>query len=384
MLTDERIGTSVDSEKKQTPLLRYLYFYLIDGCNLNCRHCWINPRSQVSPGAIPGVFLDFDLFKSIVQQAKPFGLRGIKLTGGEPLLHPRIVDILAFLQKEEFSVVLETNAVLCSTEFAKKLSALKNIFVSVSVDGSCSQTHDWIRQSEGSFAAAIKGIQTFVSSGIRPQIIMTIMRRNKGEIEQLIKMAEGLGIESVKFNITQPTARATTLQENGETLTIAELVSLGTWIERELSKKTSLRIVYSHPPAFQPLGKLYATTKDFCGACGVLNILGVLANGSYALCGIGQTVPELVFGHAASDRLIDVWQHNAALTALRQGLPHKLEGICQACLMKSRCRGHCIAENFSMHKNLWAGYWYCEAAYQQGLFPLSRLSPKHKNVSVSN
>jgi len=322
-----------------------------------------------------------NLFKSIVQQAKPFGLKGIKLTGGEPLLHPGIIEVLTFLKGEELSVVLETNAVLCSAELAKAVGALKNIFVSVSIDGACSETHDWIRQSRGSFASAIKGIQTFISFGIRPQIIMTVMRRNQGEIEQCIKMAEALGVESVKFNITQPTARAKILQEEGQTLTIKELIVLGDWIERELSGKTALRIVYSHPPAFRPLGKLYTATKDFCGSCGVLNILGVLADGSYALCGIGQTVPEMVFGHAACDKLKDIWWYNNVLTQLRQGLPDQLQGVCHMCVMRGRCRGQCVAENFCLNKNLWASYWYCEAAYQQGLFPGSRLLPQYNNVA---
>jgi len=110
-----------------------------------------------------------------------------------------------------------------------------------------------------------------------------------------------------------------------------------------------------------------------CGVCGILSILGVLGNGSYALCGIGETVPELVFGHAARDRLEDIWRDSPILNELREGMPVRLEGICGQCIMKGLCLGSCVAQNYYRSRNLWAGYWFCEEAREQGLFPESRL-----------
>lgn len=106
------------------------------------------------------------------------------------------------------------------------------------------------------------------------------------------------------------------------------------------------------------------------------NILGVLADGSYALCGIGEIVPELIFGYAAGDRLKDVWKDNPVLGNLREGLPERLKGICQECLMKDRCLGHCIAHNYYSTKSLWASCWFCDQANKQGLFPETRRKEK--------
>jgi radical SAM protein with 4Fe4S-binding SPASM domain len=113
--------------------------------------------------------------------------------------------------------------------------------------------------------------------------------------------------------------------------------------------------------------------KGSCGICAVLNILGVLSDGTYALCGIGTTVPELVFGHAAKDALSDIWKNAPVLTELREGLPHRFEGICGKCVMKGICLGSCVAQNYYRDKNLWAGFWYCEEANARGLFPESRI-----------
>ena len=78
--------TQPEQSHLQFPL-NQIYFYLTKGCNLRCRHCWIAPKYQGDGQSHPA--LDVDLFKSIVAQAKPLGLGGVKLTGGEPLIHPR-------------------------------------------------------------------------------------------------------------------------------------------------------------------------------------------------------------------------------------------------------------------------------------------------------
>jgi SynChlorMet cassette radical SAM/SPASM protein ScmF len=362
-----------EDQEKQTYHLNQIYFYLTEGCNLRCLHCWIAPKFQDEGSPYP--VLSLDLFKSIVDQAKPLGLSGLKLTGGEPLMHPEIGEILEYIRGEDLNLTMETNGVLCSPEIARQIRACKNPFVSVSLDGADAKTHEWVRGVRGCFESALEGIKHLVNAEIKPQIIMSIMRRNKDQMEPLLRLAESIGAESVKFNLTMPIARGEKLHESGNTLAIRELVELGMWVENSLSDSTDLRLVYDHPVAFRPLGKMFGDTGDGCSRCGTLGILGVLANGSYALCGIGESVPELVFGHAAEDHLEGIWKATDILNELRSGLTDRLEGICGDCLMKDICLGSCIAQNYYSKKHLWAPFWYCEEARKAGLFPDTRVRP---------
>jgi len=363
--------TEVTKERKYS--LNQIYFYLTEGCNLACRHCWIAPKYQTGDHKYPT--LDLELFRSILKQAKPLELSSVKLTGGEPLLHPQISEILELIRDEDLRLIIETNGVLCTPELAQEIATCKNPFVSVSLDGADAETHEWMRGVTGCFEASLNGIRNLVGAGFKPQIIMSIMRRNKNQMEAVVRLAESLGAGSVKFNIVQPTARGEKMHEQGETLTIEELVELGQWVENTISASTGLRLIYSHPIAFRPLGKMFSNNGDGCGVCGIFGILGVLANGSYALCGIGETVPEFVFGHAGRDRLEDVWENNSVLQEIRDGLPERLEGICCDCLMKNRCLGNCIALNYYRSKSLWAPFWFCEEANAKGLFPETRVHP---------
>ena len=270
-------------------------------------------------------------------------------------------------------LAIETNGILLTPEIVGKIAACKNPSVSVSLDSAEPTIHEWMRGVRGSFEAALSGTRVLADAGFRPQIIMSVARRNRDQIEPVARLAEKIGASSLKLNIVQPTARGEKMYRDGETLTIEELVELGRWVEDDLSARTNIRIIHSHPMAFRPLGRLFGQNAVGCGLCGIKSIIGVLADGAYALCGIGETVPELVFGHAASDRLEDVWNGNEVLCSIREDLPDKLKGICADCVLRGVCLGCCVAQNYCISKDLMAANWYCEAAHRRGLFPETRM-----------
>ncbi len=350
--------------------LNTIYFYLTEGCNLKCRHCWIAPKYQSKDAKWPA--LDFELFKSIVRQGRELGMSNVKLTGGEPLIHPDIDKILDHIREQDLQLTIETNGLECTPEITAKIVKCKKPHVSVSLDGTDAETHEWVRGVKGSFDAAINGIRNLVKAGLRPQIIMSVMSRNKNQLEAMVKLAEKENADSVKFNLVTPTARGEQMHDAGQTLTMQELVELGNWVENTLAPSSTIKLVYSHPVAFRPLGKVFSQASS---RCGIFGIIGVLGSGKYALCGIGATVPELIFGDAEKDKLEDIWNNNQVLNDIREGLPSKLHGICGDCMMNVQCLGACVAMNYYRHKDLFAPQWYCEEAQKAGLFPKSRLRP---------
>jgi len=350
--------------------LNTLYFYLTEGCNLACRHCWMGPRFDATGKDYP--VLPVELFETAIREARPLGLSGVKLTGGEPLLHPHFPSLLEIVRRESLRLTVETNGLLCTAAVAADIARCAKPFVSVSLDGMDAETHEWVRGVPGSFEAARQAVRHLVAAGIRPQIIFSLMRHNAGQASAMVRMAEELGAASLKFNVVQPTARGERLHETQATLTVGELIELGRHVERDLVPTTKVRLIFHYPPAFRSLRVI--ADGDGCSACGIFGILGVIASGHYALCGIGEQVPELVFGKVGVDALETVWRENALLNALRAGLPDRLEGVCGRCLMKEQCLGSCVAQNFYSKGSLWAPYWFCEQAEAAGLFPVSRLS----------
>ena len=104
------------------PPLRSFYLYMSTGCNLKCRHCWITP-AFVNGRPSPGDVIDVDLLREAVRVAKPLGLGRAKLTGGEPMLHPRFMKIVQMLTRMGLGLDMETNGTLLTADSARCLKS---------------------------------------------------------------------------------------------------------------------------------------------------------------------------------------------------------------------------------------------------------------------
>ncbi len=341
-------------KEKNIPPLSALYFYMTEGCNLACKHCWLAPKFDEDGSKY--TVIDVELFRSIIEEALPLGLQRVKLTGGEPLLHPKIYEILDILEECNLSVWMETNGLLCDEQMAQRIARTPNAFVSVSLDGSTADVHNKIRGLPDAFECSIRGIENLVKEGINTQVIFSIMRDNIHQYEEIIPLVESLGVRSLKYNIIQPTERGIQIHTHNDDVTVEEYVEIGKHIEENLLDSTFTRLYYDHPIAFRPLHRLTDPDKSG-GTCGIKGILGVLANGTYALCGIGTSVEEMNFGKAGTISIESVWKNNGVLNDIRHSLPVEFEGICQRCQMKEQCLGSCIAQNYYRTQNLHAPFW---------------------------
>lgn len=110
----------------------YLRISLTDRCNLRCVYCMPKEGLQWQPHADQ---LSAEEIARVVETAAQGGVKRVRLTGGEPLVHPHIVDIvrrIASIQSIE-EVSLTTNAMLLE-RLAQPLADAGLTRVNVSLD----------------------------------------------------------------------------------------------------------------------------------------------------------------------------------------------------------------------------------------------------------
>lgn len=102
-------------------------------CNLVCTFCDKLPYLKPEDFG----FLDFDLFKRIMDEGSEKNLCGLKLSyRGEPLLHPRLADMVGYAKKKGLlDVYFNTNAMLLSEAKARALIEAGLDRISVSMEG---------------------------------------------------------------------------------------------------------------------------------------------------------------------------------------------------------------------------------------------------------
>lgn len=356
------------------PALRAFYLYLTGGCNLMCRHCWITPRF-VNNRPDPQECIDPELLFAVVREAKTLGLVSAKLTGGEPLLHPRFRDIVAGLTALDIGMNMETNGTLLTPGLAQWLKNDTKVgFISVSLDDDDAASHDDFRGISGSFAAAVRGLDYLALAGYgNTQVIMSLHKGNMDKIEGVVALAAAHGAASVKFNPVIGNGRGRQMALRRETLDIPELLEIEQYIYGKLKERAAIkRLILDLPPAIRSF-RVLMETGGVTGDCGVEGILGILGSGEIAMCGIGQTVPSLVYGRLG-DSIADIWLNHPRLLKLRQELGNRSHypGICGDCILARSCRTGCVAANYREGTDMvWPGK-QCEEAAAQGLFPASR------------
>ncbi len=361
------------------PQLNTFYLYLSNSCNLACRHCWITPHF-IDGQPDPGDIIDFGHLQDAIEEAKPLGLGRVKLTGGEPLLHPEFQEIVRHITDKDLSLFMETNGTLITRElahFLKNESSMQHICISI--DGKDSTSHDSFRGVEGAFQGATQGLDHLVAAGYdNVQVIMSVHQLNREEIEAVVRLAVSLGAASVKFNPVLKSGRGAKMGGYSKTLDFHERMALSRYIYEDLTDKLlsdgiTIDLMLYNPPALSSIKEIFYN-KGNTGACGVLNILGILGSGEIALCGIGRHIPELTYGQLGKHSIRDIWLDHPTILQLRKDLldVNNYPGICRECKLAKLCRTGCVANNYLASKKLVSTDVLCEKAHQQDLFPETR------------
>jgi molybdenum cofactor biosynthesis enzyme MoaA len=148
-------------------------------CNLRCAHCFIS----CSPDNHTFGLLAFEEIERCLEESVSLGVREYYFTGGEPFLHPRIVDILSLSLSYGPTTVL-TNGTLLKPRHAEALAAAAarsrwSLEFRVSIDGFDAESNDALRGT-GSFDRAVEGLKLLLSHGFLP-IVTVVQTWEPGE-----------------------------------------------------------------------------------------------------------------------------------------------------------------------------------------------------------
>jgi len=172
-------------------------------CHMNCKHC----RTDASDKSFENE-LSLNELKDILQNISTFSKPIIILTGGEPLLRKDIYDIAAFSTSLSLYTVLATCGKDIDEAIINRLkeSGIKRI--SLSIDGSTSNTHDDFRGISDSFDQAVIAAKHAFNGDLPFQINTTVTKQNMNELEAIIDLS--IKLKAVAFHpfFLVPTGRA--------------------------------------------------------------------------------------------------------------------------------------------------------------------------------
>ncbi len=174
-----------------------LWVYTNFHCNLACDYCVV----ASSPSARRRE-LSARRLRALVDEALAEGFEELYLTGGEPFVHPEIVDVVEYASDRMTTVVL-TNAMLFTGRRRGALARLagrERLTLQSSIDGARAETHDRWRGA-GSWVKAMEGLRYAADLGVALRVAMTATPENADEIEELRGMLSAMGIAGDDFAV---------------------------------------------------------------------------------------------------------------------------------------------------------------------------------------
>jgi radical SAM/SPASM domain protein of ACGX system len=127
----------------------------------------------------------------------------LTLTGGDPLLYPRIWEFLEIVSAKKISFSILGNPFHLTDEVAKKLRDLGCVFYQMSLDG-LEKTHDGLRKP-GSWKATMDALAILKRNGMRTIIMSTVSKLNYKEIPDLVGIVVENNVDTYAFARYCPT-----------------------------------------------------------------------------------------------------------------------------------------------------------------------------------
>jgi MoaA/NifB/PqqE/SkfB family radical SAM enzyme len=182
-------------------MLKEVSIEIIRRCANNCVHC-----SSLS-GEKCSEILEYELFVSVVTDAARLGAKTICISGGEPFLHHRIVDMIAFVRSIGLQSYVYTSGIILDTQ-NNKVSLNRDILRAISdkvtklifnVEAANPETYNSIMGTEGCFEKMKQSILDASSFSIVTEAHFVPMRLNINEMKETVALCKKLGVPKISF-----------------------------------------------------------------------------------------------------------------------------------------------------------------------------------------
>ncbi len=174
----------------------FLYVSIINTCNLRCQGCWVDVSMKQQT-------ISADAFHKLVREAKAMGNVFFGIVGGEPFMHPDLLDMLAEHPDCYFQIF--TNGHFITPERARRMWQLGNVTPLISVEGT-EIVSDQRRGRAGVLSKTMQGLQNALKAGVFTGVCTSLASTNIDDTlrEEWIDTLIEMGVLYTWFHVYRP------------------------------------------------------------------------------------------------------------------------------------------------------------------------------------
>lgn len=193
----------MDNILKSGPLIAY--WSITNRCNLHCYHCHVTDTSTN--------YTNDDSWYIIANKLIEANVNMVIISGGEPLLHPNLINIIRMLKSKKTIVFITTNGYLVDSDTLNHFIELGLNQLQVSLDSPFTEQHDRFRNKSGSFNKAINTINLCSKMGMPVGVNTVITAYNLNDLLIMGYMLKHIGVSCWRLTITVPRGRGSNVKK---------------------------------------------------------------------------------------------------------------------------------------------------------------------------
>jgi MoaA/NifB/PqqE/SkfB family radical SAM enzyme len=174
----------------------FLYVSIINSCNLRCQGCWVDVEA-------PRESIDLVAMNRLITDAKKHGNVFFGILGGEPFMHPELLQMLAAHPDCYFQVF--TNGQFITDKVAADLRRLGNVTPLISIEGR-EIASDERRGKKDVFSKTLRGLENCLKNRILTGVATSVCQTNIDELltEEWLQELIDLGVHYVWYHTYRP------------------------------------------------------------------------------------------------------------------------------------------------------------------------------------
>ena len=182
-------------------MLSEISIEILQRCPNRCIYCSSHSNPQATH------LIPFEIIKNVIDDAKSLGCKTVCLSGGEPFLHPQILNIISYIAKQQLICYVYTSGIYMKDEVYSSLpneyiEAIRGMVDKVifNVEADSSTLYDKIMGTDvGGFDMMKKSINDCVSSGLVVETHVVPMQVNFKHLKSIFEMCYQLGVSKVSI-----------------------------------------------------------------------------------------------------------------------------------------------------------------------------------------
>jgi MoaA/NifB/PqqE/SkfB family radical SAM enzyme len=174
----------------------FLYLSILNSCNLRCQGCWVDVEAERTE-------IDLETLNRTIQDAKAHGNAFFGILGGEPFMHPQLLDLLAEHPDCYFQIF--TNGQFITEKVARRLREIGNATPLVSIEGN-ELVSDERRGRKSVYERTLRGLKNCLDQRLLTGVATSVCQSNLEELctESWLRQLIDLGVHYAWYHTYRP------------------------------------------------------------------------------------------------------------------------------------------------------------------------------------